>query len=61
MMKEKIFGACNVLDSLVTEPQISKGVIGKAFKKDAKTIMDYLAVLDANGLAEVEQSLAANG
>jgi hypothetical protein len=32
----------------------------KAFKKDAKTIMDYLVVLNANGLAEVEQSLAAN-
>jgi hypothetical protein len=49
------------LGSLVTEPQINKGAIGKAFKKDAKAIMDHLAVLDTDDLAELEQSLAANG
>jgi len=45
----------------VTEPQINKGVIGKVFKKDAKAILDHVAQLDENGLAEMEKSLADNG
>jgi hypothetical protein len=44
-----------------TEPQINKGTIGKVFKKDAKAILDHLAQLDENGLAEVEKSLVDNG
>jgi hypothetical protein len=45
----------------VTEPQINKGVIGKVFKKDAKAVLDHVAALDEDGLAEVEKSLADNG
>jgi len=45
----------------VTEPQINKGAVGKVFKKDAKAILDHVAQLDDNGLAEMEKSLADNG
>jgi len=45
----------------VTEPQINKGAVGKVFRKDAKAIIDHVAQLDENGLAEVEKSLADNG
>jgi hypothetical protein len=48
-------------DSPVTEPQVNKGAIGKAFKKDGKSIIDHLAVLDEDGLTEMEKSLADNG
>jgi hypothetical protein len=40
---------------------VNKGAIGKAFKKDAKAIMDYLGSLDKDSLAEMERSLADNG
>jgi glycyl-tRNA synthetase len=50
-----------VLDSPVAEPQVNKGAIGKAFKKDAKAVVDHLAVLDEDGLTEMEKSLADNG
>jgi hypothetical protein len=40
---------------------MNKGAIGKAFKKDAKALMDHLATLDEDGLTKMEQSLAANG
>jgi hypothetical protein len=59
-MKGKIISVCILLD-FVTEPHINKGAVGKVFKKDAKAILDYLAELDENGLAEVEKSLADNG
>jgi len=45
----------------VTEPQINKGVVGKVFKKDAKVVLDHVAQLNENGLAEMEKSLADNG
>jgi hypothetical protein len=45
----------------VTEPQINKGAIGKVFKKDAKAILDHLAELDEDGLAEMEKYLTDNG
>lgn len=48
-------------DSSVTEPQVNKGAVGKAFKKDAKAIIDYLAVLDEDSVTEMEKSLANNG
>lgn len=56
---EKKLAEPKVVD--VTEPQINKGVIGKVFKKDAKAVLDHVAALDEDGLAEVEKSLADNG
>jgi glycyl-tRNA synthetase len=40
---------------------VNKGAVGKAFKKDAKAIIDYLAVLDEDSVTEMEKSLANNG
>merc|ERR1719322_1770598 len=45
----------------VTEMAPNKGPIGKAFKKDAKIITDYLAKMDAVSVAEREAELNANG
>jgi glycyl-tRNA synthetase len=50
-----------VQDTSVTEPQVNKGAIGKAFKKDAKAIIDHLTVLDEAVLTEMEKSLEDNG
>jgi hypothetical protein len=50
-----------VRDISVTEPQVNKGAIGNAFKKDAKRIMEHLAVLDEDDLTEMEKSLEDNG
>lgn len=56
----EIFSIFVLLD-FVPEPQINKGAIGRVFKKDAKAILDHLAALDEDGLAEVEKPLADNG
>ncbi|PNF19726.1 Glycine--tRNA ligase [Cryptotermes secundus] len=56
---EKKLAEPKVVD--VTEPQVNKGAIGKTFKKDGKAIIDHLAVLDKDGLLELEKSLADNG
>ena len=45
----------------VTEMAPNKGPIGKAFKKDAKIITDYLAKMDVASVAERETELNANG
>ena len=45
----------------VTEMVPNKGVIGKAFKKEAKVITDNLGKMDASSIAEREAELAANG
>ncbi|KAJ9600090.1 hypothetical protein L9F63_009601 [Diploptera punctata] len=45
----------------VTECQPNKGLIGKAFKKDAKIVMDQLAALDKEAVEELEKRLATDG
>lgn len=45
----------------IVEPVLNKGIIGKEFKKDAKTICDALAALDLNSVSAVEESLNTNG
>ncbi|XP_069692065.1 glycine--tRNA ligase [Periplaneta americana] len=56
---EKKLSEPKVVD--VTEPQTNKGAIGKAFKKDAKVIMDHLTTLDKEGLVDMEKALADSG
>merc|ERR1719232_1894254 len=45
----------------VTEMVPNKGIIGKAFKKEAKLITDNLGQMDASSIAEREAELEANG
>lgn len=44
----------------VTEAVPNKQLLGKAFKKDAKTISDLLAKLEINDIEEMDKELAAN-
>ena len=45
----------------VVEMQPNKGAMGKAFKKEAKTIMDQLANLSLEDITNYESELNANG
>lgn len=56
---EKKLAEPRVVD--VTESQPNKAVIGKAFKKDAKLVMDHLAALDKEGVEDVEKRLGIDG
>ena len=38
-----------------------KAALGKAFKKEAKLVMDYLAKLDKSGVDDLEQNLTETG
>lgn len=38
-----------------------KGLVGKAFKKEAKVVMDALARLGEEDIANIEKSLSENG
>jgi len=38
-----------------------KSVLGKAFKQDAKIIMEHLSKLDASAVTQLEQALSDNG
>ncbi|KAK9501124.1 hypothetical protein O3M35_002227 [Rhynocoris fuscipes] len=41
----------------ITEAQVNKGIVGKIFKKDAKTITEALAKLNINEINEMETKL----
>ncbi|KAL1116446.1 hypothetical protein AAG570_004920 [Ranatra chinensis] len=45
----------------ITEAQPNKGVVGKAFKKDAKTITEGLAALRSEQIEDLENSIKENG
>lgn len=45
----------------VVQFEANKGAIGKAYKKDAKLAMEYLAVCDEHYITEQEQLLNDNG
>ncbi|XP_037068303.1 LOW QUALITY PROTEIN: glycine--tRNA ligase-like [Pollicipes pollicipes] len=45
----------------VVEPVVAKGLLGKAFKKDAKKVTDLLTALSADQLTEMEAQLAKDG
>lgn len=45
----------------VVEPVPNKGVIGKAFKKDAKAVTEYLSALEPKQVEELEKALQDNG
>ncbi|XP_075070188.1 glycine--tRNA ligase [Mixophyes fleayi] len=45
----------------VVQFDANKGAIGKAYKKDAKLVMEYLAICDACYVAEMEQLLEEKG
>lgn len=45
----------------VVEAVPNKPVIGKAFKKNAKAVTDYLAALDKNQVEEMEKSIEDTG
>ena len=45
----------------VVEMQPNKGAMGKAFKKEAKSIMDQLANLSLENITNYESELNANG
>lgn len=65
----KYWGICTIFDSLTTsyktvnvvqfEP--NKGAIGKAYKKDAKLVMEYLAICDECYITEMEKLLNEKG
>lgn len=65
----KFWGSSAFLDSLTTsyktvnvvqfEP--NKGAIGKAYKKDAKLVMEYLAICDECYITEMEKLLSEKG
>ena len=45
----------------VVEIVPEKPAIGKAFKKEGKIIMDYLALMDKDSIKEFEDKLSGNG
>lgn len=45
----------------VVEAQPNKGALGKAFKKDAKSITDALATLDLKDVEELNKQLESKG
>ena len=45
----------------VVEIVPEKPTIGKAFKKEGKIIMDYLALMDKDSIKEFEDKLNGNG
>jgi len=45
----------------VVRLESQKGAVGKAFKKEAKDIMEHLAKMDAKAVEAAEESLKANG
>ena len=45
----------------VVQFETNKGAIGKAYKKDAKLAMEYLAICDECYITEQEQLLTENG
>ena len=45
----------------VVEIVPEKPVIGKAFKKEGKIVMDYLAQMDKEDVKEFEEKINANG
>ncbi|XP_015598508.1 glycine--tRNA ligase [Cephus cinctus] len=56
---EKKLAEPKVVD--VTEAVPNKGVIGKVFKKEAKAVLDTLAVLDKTEIENLETQLIVNG
>ncbi|XP_063780392.1 glycine--tRNA ligase [Pseudophryne corroboree] len=45
----------------VVQFEANKGAVGKAYKKDAKLVMEYLAICDACYVSEMEQLLEEKG
>ena len=45
----------------VVEIVPDKAVFGKAFKKEAKMVMDYLAELDGSAIKQFEEKLNSSG
>lgn len=45
----------------VVQFEANKGAIGKAYKKDAKVVMEYLSVCDECYITEQEQQLNETG
>jgi len=45
----------------VVQFEANKGAIGKAYKKDAKVVMEYLSVCDECYITEMEQMLNEKG
>lgn len=45
----------------VVQFEANKGAIGKAYKKDAKVVMEYLSVCDECYITEQEQLLNETG
>lgn len=56
---EKKLTEPKIVDVMETVP--SKGVIGKAFKKEAKIVMDKLAVLSREEVEDLERQLENEG
>lgn len=59
MAAEKKLSEPKIVD--VVEAQPNKGALGKAFKKDAKSITDALAALDLNEVEELNKHLESKG
>lgn len=59
LVAEKPLKEPKVVDIVQFEP--SKGAIGKAYKKDAKLVMEYLAVCDECFISEQEVLLNSSG
>lgn len=45
----------------IVQFEANKGAIGKAYKKDAKAVMEYLSVCDECYITEMEQLLNEKG
>lgn len=45
----------------IVQFEANKGAIGKAYKKDAKVVMEYLSVCDECYITEMEQLLNEKG
>lgn len=56
---EKKLAEPKVVD--VVEAVSNKGLVGKTFKKDAKTITDALAALQINDVTKLEKKIDADG
>lgn len=53
----------NLVNKMVTvvECKVNKGVIGKEFKKDAKTVTDYLMGLESDEVDALDKAIQASG
>lgn len=56
---EKTLPEAKTID--VTEPQINKGIVGKAFKKDAKSVTEALSQLSIEDLNQMSSTLSQTG